>query len=394
MKEVQSSRYQQRMPNWNLISRIIGTMRSTYLWIGVASFILMALPGSLAVKRMIELAPDNSQAWIAWLIIAIVSAFSLYGNFYSSYLQGTNHVALFRRWEAVFSLCSIITSFLVLLFRGNLLALVIANQSWAVINILRNRFFCGRIKDGVFRKHNKFVFCKDVFHSIWPPAWRSGIGILMGYGIFNSTGIVFAQFGTVENVAIYLFALRLIQTINLFSQAPFYSKLPLLSKLYAEGNAINLIKNVKRGMLLSYLAYALLFGFSCILGNQLFTLIGSNIVFPDRYLWSLLGIGFFIERYGAMHIQIYSLTNKIIWHIANGITGLIFIIIAASILSVYNNMLAFPIALIASYLGFFTWYGAKHSYKLIDDTFILFEIKTSGLPLIIIVVSILMMIII
>ena len=146
-------------------------------------------------------------------------------------------------------------------------------------------------------------------------------------------------------------------------------------------------------MLLSYLTYAVIFGTSCLAGTRLFSLIGSHIVFPDSYLWCLLGIGFFIERYGAMHMQIYSLTNKILWHIANGISGIIFIIAAAGILSVYPDMLAFPMALIASYLGFFAWYSAKHSYTILADRFIPFELKTSVLPLIIVLGSILIMII-
>ena len=38
------------------------------------------------------------------------------------------------------------------------------------------------------------------------------------------------------------------------------------------------------------------------------------------------------ERVGALHIQLYSMTNHIVWHIANGVTGILLIVLAALII--------------------------------------------------------------
>jgi uncharacterized membrane protein YdcZ (DUF606 family) len=58
------------------------------------------------------------------------------------------------------------------------------------------------------------------------------------------------------------------------------------------------------------------------MGPWLLNFIGSQVEFPSRGLLLLLILGFAIERFSAMHMQLYSLTNHIIWHKINGMTGL------------------------------------------------------------------------
>jgi hypothetical protein len=101
-------------------------------------------------------------------------------------------------------------------------------------------------------------------------------------------------------------------------------------------------------------------------------MIGSKAEFPSALLWGLFGIGYFIERYGAMHIQLYTTTNHIIWHVANGITGTIYLIISFALIKIIGAY-AFPVALIIGYSVFYSWYSAKHSYKSIHSSFWNFE---------------------
>ena len=61
------------------------------------------------------------------------------------------------------------------------------------------------------------------------------------------------------------------------------------------------------------------------IADILLKLIDSNIMFVSPLLWIIMGCVFFAERYGAMHLQLYSITNHIIWHFVNSISGLIYI---------------------------------------------------------------------
>ncbi|QXE25381.1 hypothetical protein B6N60_04096 [Richelia sinica FACHB-800] len=370
-----------KQPNWKTIELICSTMRAVYLRLTGILIFLLATFGTWALVKPISVTNDLTSAWIAWVVILVVSTVSLLGNSYSSYLQGVNQIALLRRWEALTSLGSIITSVLVLLLGGRLLALVIANQIWLIINFLRNRWLCQIVEEGRFQKFSSHEFDQTVFRGVWSSAWRSGVGVFMGYGLVQLSGIFYAQVSSASEVASYLLALKLIQVITQFSQAPFYSKIPMMARLRSEGNLEKQVSVAKRGMILSYWTYIIGFIGLGILATPLLNLIGSNTAFINPLLWSLMGLSNFTHRYGAMHIQLYSTTNHIIWHIADGVSGLIYLTISLmtfKLIGIYS----FPLGALCGDLGFYCWYSAKHSYQSLGVTFWSFEQSVTLIPFI------------
>jgi O-antigen/teichoic acid export membrane protein len=207
----------------------------------------------------------------------------------------------------------------------------------------------------------------------------------MGYGLVQISGVIYAQFGTTSGVASYLLALRLMQTISQFSQAPFYSKLPLLAKLRSEGNLEQQVKVAKRGMLLAYWTYVAGFIGLGVLATPLLKLIGGNAEFVSPLLWCIMGLSMFAERYGAMHIQLYSTTNHIIWHIANGVSGIIYLVVALALFK-QIGVYAFPVGTFAGYFGFYCWYSAMHSYRAFGLNFWKFERSVMFIPLLIMLI--------
>ena len=373
--------------NWETLELICSEMRVVCSRLGILWTMFLVIFGTLALVKPVSLTQDTFSAWVAWGVILVVSTVTLRGNIYSSYLQGINQIVLLRRWEAITSLGAIVTSFLVLILGGGILGLVVAHQGWQVLNILRNRWLSSVVEDGRFKSFARKKKNKKVFDAIWPSAWRSGVGHFMSYGLIQASGVMYAQVGTASGVASYLLALRLIQTVSQFSQAPFYSKLPVLARLFAEAKKDELVTLAKRGMGLSYWCYVAGFIGLGIAGEPLLKFIGSNADFPTSLLWSLMGLAFFVERYGAMHLQLYSITNHIIWHIANGIAGFIYILVcfmSFKLVDVY----AFPLGLMAGYLGFYSWYSAIHSYRAFNLSFITFEKSTIFAPLCVIIIYI------
>jgi len=358
--------------NWKTIELICSTMRVIYSRLGFCWTMLLIPFGTMALVKPVSLVQNTQSAWIAWGVILIVSTVTIRGNIYSAYLQGINQIALLRRWEAVSSFGAIITSFSVLFAGGGLLGLVIAHQSWQVFNILRNRWLSNTVNDGWFKHLAKNEIDKTVLAAVWPSAWRSGVGHFMSYGLIQASGILYAQIGTTASIASYLLALRLIQTVSEFSQAPFYSKLPAFARLFAEGKKEALVTRAQRGMRLSLWCYVAGFIGLGLAGQPLLKLIGSNADFPNNLLWSLLGLGFFTQRYGALHIQLFSVTNQIIWHISNGISGAIYIVVSLALIRPVG-VYAFPIGLLIGYLCFHIWFPALHSYKTFGLRFIPFE---------------------
>jgi hypothetical protein len=176
--------------------------------------------------------------------------------------------------------------------------------------------------------------------------------------------------------------------VSQLSQAPFYSKLPLLARLRSEGNLEKQIQVAKRGMTLAYWTYAIGFIMLGLFATPLLKLIGSNAEFVTPLLWGIMGLSMFAERYGAMHIHLYSTTNHIIWHIATGVSGIIYLVVSLSLFS-RIDVYAFPLGTLIGYLAFFSWYSAMHSYKFFGLNFWKFEKFTMIPPLLCILIFIL-----
>src|SRR5262249_13180029 len=216
-------------------------------------------------------------------------------------------------------------------------------------------------------------------------AWRSALGISFSRGVLYASGLIYAQVAETAALGTYLLAFRFVQMISDLSQAPFYSKIPALARLRSEGRFDEQLALARRGMQVAYWTYAAGFIAVGVAATPALKLVKSNIPFADPMLWALLGIGFFVERYGAMHIQLYSTTNHIIWHVANGVTGTIYLAISFALLPSLG-VYAFPVAVIGSYLAFYSWYSAWHVYRTFQIGFLPFE-RTVVLPPAVVVVA-------
>ncbi|GAB2527009.1 polysaccharide biosynthesis protein [Spirosoma aerophilum] len=373
-------------PNWDLLGKIYANMVHIYGWLTILVIIVMGTLGSWSMLRPISFVKDSQSAWLAWGCIIIASAYKFYGSIYSNYLEGLNKIALVRRWEALTSAASITSCVIALAVNDSLLLLVFINQLWVILSVVRNYFLSRAVDDKQFEKiKTDYSFDRKIFAAIWPVAWRSGLSGFMSNGLNNLSSVLYAQIGNSASVASYLLALRIIAQIKEISMAPFYSKIPLYARLRVQGDLNQLIQKAQRGMFLSHLVFALGVIAVGITSNYLLIYINSDIKFVSNELWLLLSVAYFIHRYGAMHMQLYLTTNHVIGHIADGISGVIFVAVTLLLINTYQ-IYAIPIGMIAGYLGFYAWYSAYYSYKSIHISAFKFEYKVSLVPFMLLII--------
>jgi O-antigen/teichoic acid export membrane protein len=383
---VKNNNAETKEPNLNLLNSIVSIMKHIYVWLSVLLFVLMVTLGSWSMMKPINESQNVYMSWWAWVVVVIVSCISFYGKIYLNFLEGIYKIALVRRVETLTSLGSIVSSIAVLLIAPSLFNLVIINQFWVIIVTIRDWYLCKRVDQGFYQSVSALMpFDKVTFKKIWTPAWRSGISGLMSVGLTNLTGVVYAQLGTSSSVAAYLLAIRIINQIKEISMAPFYSKLPLIAIYRVKNDLIGLKTLVKRSMFLSHSVFiAGVIGVG-IFFNQILVILHSEVEFVSPALWLLISFAFFVHRFGAMHIQTYISTNHIISHIADSISGVLFIL-SALFLGKYIGVYAIPVGMLVGYLGFYAWYAAKHSYRSLNVTFWEFELQTSILPIVVFLV--------
>jgi O-antigen/teichoic acid export membrane protein len=366
--------------NWKLLEEVFSIMSLIYRYLSLILFFLLITVGTYLLLKPVSLVDNQKNAWIAWIIIIVTNVIRFYGTIFQNYLEGLNKIALVRKIESFMNLGSITTSIIVLLMNGDILSLIIANQIWLILNVIRNWLLARIVEQSRLKSFKSFSFDLSLFNKIWPPAWKTGISGLMSNGLTHLSGILYAQIGDPVIISSYLLALRIMTQIKEISMAPFYSKIPYLSRLRAEGRMDDLINISQKGMRLSHFIFVSGVLFIGFFSDYFIGLIQSNIDFVSPLFWFLFSLAFFVHRYGAMHMQLYLTTNHIIAHIADGVSGLIFIIVA--FLSVQSlGIYAIPLAMLCGYLGFYAWYSVVNSLRSIQMSFLKFEISASLIPL-------------
>ena len=349
---------------------IVETLRWITPRLAMATFTIFAVFGTAALQQPMAGISNSGLGWIAWFVMLCSSGISFWGIAYTATLQGMNSIAPLRRLEVAISMAQILSSIPTILLGGELFLLVLVFQFWAVVGVLSTRWL-------LRQSHPKLVSTaprlhREIFKVMWPASWRAGFGHLMGGGIIQLSGIIYSQFGTAQEVAAYLVALRAVTVISGFSQAPFYSKLPRLAELQASGARSEQRALAQRGMRIAHWVFVLGAVTAGFMVGPALAAIGSKTPFVSSGVWVLMVFAFFMERFGAMHLQWYSLTNHIVWHIANGVTGIIMILIAVFSYR-WAGQYAFPLAMLIAYAGFYCVYTVRLSYRFFGLSLFSFE---------------------
>lgn len=359
------------------VSRVFAALRWIYPRLAVGSVTFFSLVGTALLQDTISQCPDPAGMWIAWAGVLVGAYAGIVGNAFSAAMQGMNEVAMQKRLEAILGGAQAISCFAVLAFGGSILELILAYQSWTVIGAFANR-------DLIVRR---FKYLKNVrperdgelLGVLWPAAWRSGLGVLMSHGLIQASGLIYSQLVSPHELASYLLALRVVTVVSQLSQAPFYSKLPELARLYAAGELAKCVALASRCMKHAQVILVAGVVTVALLSGTLLNLIGSETSFVPLSQWALIAIAFFAERLGAMHLQLFSVTNHIIWHVANGVTGTLMIALGVSL---YPNLgvTALPTAMLIAYSIFYAPYASRASSRALGFSIWRFETGVSLLP--------------
>lgn len=364
-------------PNTDTMVAVFSTLRWLYARVAWLLAVLLVVGGTLSLVHPMAAIDHDPHAWMAWGVWMVGSVGMVWGNAFGAALQGINRIAVLRRWEIVTALLQIGTSFVVLLLGGKLFELACSATFWILMNVAITR--------RVLRTHAPELERAQpkpqplILKALLPAAWRSGVGHLMSLGLIQASGLVFSHLATAQEAAAYLLALRVMTILMGFSTTPYYSKLPAMGELYSRGKQDELFGMAQRGMLLSHTVFVA--GVIAVLVAIPFWLsqIGASVGFVPDHVWALMGVAYLIERWGGMHMQLYSLTNHIVWHIANGITGTV-MLGAAVLLFPHLGVIALPLAMLLAYSCFYTPYAVFLSQRHYRYNLLRFEQKAIALP--------------
>lgn len=364
------------------LCQIVETMRRVYLRLLLVAFLGLGLVGTYVLIKPISYLNDPIVGWVAWVVTLSGGVVSFRKGMYSAFLQGLDKIATVRRSEAICDLLGLVLAIVCLLSGAGLIGVVVSVQVGFAIAYVAIRVQAVRSETSIVWS-GKAACHPEVMNFVWPAAWRSGLGTIMSFGVFQGLGMGYAQVASPSQSASFLLALRLSRMLTVFSNVPFYVKVPSMARAYAEGRISQLIGMAGRGMFLTMwlvCAGVILVGFSAPL---LLQLVGSETVFVPGTIWWLLSCGMILERSGAMHLQLFSMTNDIVWHIANGVAGAVVVAVSLLLIKPFGAH-GLALSFLLSNLCFYAPYCMARSYARFGLRFRDIDLKSVSLPLLLV----------
>jgi O-antigen/teichoic acid export membrane protein len=324
--------------NEDSLRKVCAAMRLLNRRIAWFIVLFLSLVGTYALVHPVSKMTSGSDTWYAWVAILVGSFIRIRFSGYQTYLTGRGDVALVQRWQSLFSALSISSMILAMLITSNLTSVIIANQSWIAVAAFCYYLIAKKKSHQRIGEWERSRPDRAVLRIAWRNAWRSGVGMISSKMTQQSLGFFYAQFGSSASVASFLIGMRIIESVENFSMAPFYSRIPSLNRLKARREHDSLEKSAREGMTISHWIYIAGFLVAAVLGPMILNHTGSKVTFPPNSIWLTLGLAFFLQRYGGMHIQLYSTTNHIIWHWVSSIQGVLTIVAALTLAPHYDAL--------------------------------------------------------
>ena len=378
-------------PNWNFIFSVRKYMNRVYLVISIIFIFLITITSLKFLNTPIERLENPNAGYALLFLILVVLFFKVNNRKSVSFISGVNEVALLRRWEGIFTYLQIFSSIIILLTTSSFVLLVINNQLWIIIGVLRNIFIEKKIiAKNIFNSSNfnpNFeINKKNIKTHIFSPAIKSGIGVLSSYGISQFSAFVLIDFLSESDLIVYLISFRFISIISEFSRAPFYARIPYFNQLYKSGNKTLLLLKVKSSIDKSILLAIVCSLFILLFGDIVLELIKSSLKEINPLLWFLFSLNLVFERLGAMHFQMHSFSNKVIWHKANLIYGFIFIVISYFLID-HFGVYTVPIAMLSGNTFYYTFFGIKSTFLDYNYAFFKFNSRILYYTLVLILIN-------
>ena len=201
---------------------------------------------------------------------------------------------------------------------------------------------------------------------IWIPTWKTAIISISSTGAFNLINILVPRFFGLKIGGSYLFTVKILQIINEFSYAPFYSRLPNFISQYKQGFNLSsrnsLIKRYFISLTILIVGTSLLIFF----GNYFIELIETDTDLMGSLIISFFLIYYIFERSSGMFSQIIMFSNDIEHYKSYIFSSILFLLLFFSLFKFGLFIIPFSGAFCYLILNILLFSKTKRNLKVIN----------------------------
>lgn len=330
-------------------SKVYYLMKKIYIYLSYVYLFVLFIIAYFTLPKPISALSNPIQGWIAASIVGFSSTLTLSFGYYQNFMLGINKVALVQRITGLVMLVGLSLILGVLLFYPNFISIILVYH-FVYISVLFVIIYYAKkeIRKRSIIKHSN-SFDKELFSVVWESAWKSGITTITSSVVKNISAILVNHYFTPTVSASFLFTKRIFDIIERFTMTTFNSRLPVIAKIRGQGNLNKLIPFLRQTQWISYGVFILGYVILLIGGENILTLIDSNVTLGSFSLIILFSISKFISRWSGMTLSISNQSNHVVEHINAIITSVVYFSVIFLGIK-YIGLEVFPLALLVSML--------------------------------------------
>lgn len=277
---------------WGLMRRLYGVLGLLNSGWAALGSIMTAAIGYFSLEKVLHGTSGADDIWLAFFVFVLGQFILQHFRRYSIVLRGLNAVSRVNRWQALFSGISCLVGAVVLLAGFGIVALACVMQVIPILNVIIMRGILYRTVEPRFRQFSVWGADSQIIAWLWQPFWKGLVQSLANRGSGKVAVIVFSRYANAEVLAGVLLTLRLLETIDGLSIAPFGSHVPRFGRLLGSGEHSAFSVGVMNALRQSqWVLVLLIVGAGCAVSPTL-SLLSIDANFPSQSIYFAMACGF------------------------------------------------------------------------------------------------------
>lgn len=320
--------------DFGLLSNTICVMKRLYRYMAIGIFVLLSTAGTAYYSLLMnKYTGDVTDAWVAWGMIVIISAFNLYTFYFDALLEGKGYIRRNRQIIIVGQLLYIIVAISLIECGLGLSAIVSAQMlSILVKRALSHYVFYTPQMRLLLQQHsaeNNQDRQREIMSALTPNAIRSGLTGLGGFVINKSAMFIGGAFLSLETLAMYGLTVQCVDIIYRCSCVIYQSHVPKIAEARARKNYIELRRIFSLNVVSIVLIYALGSIAWILLGDWALGLIGSQTTFVPTGMLLVMLVASMLEVNHANAAGFIQADNRIPFFIPSILSGVATLLLMA-----------------------------------------------------------------
>jgi O-antigen/teichoic acid export membrane protein len=324
--------------NYILLAKTIKAMRWFYSRIGILTFIILSLLGTIYIYYIVEnkFNGDKIDIYVSWALFCIINTYNIYTLYYDSLLLGRGYVKQDKQIIIIsqisyllISIILVVSGFgLISLIVGRIIALVLKRQ------LSYRLFFDCDLK--IHLTEFKNLDYKEILNVIKPNAIKVGLTGVSAFLVLQSATLIGSWYISLSLIASYSITVQVINVIASLSKVYYTTNLPNIAQLRVM-NDFSRIKNIFiNNVIIMILTYIFSIVLLLVFGNRLLQEIDSKTFILIPSMICVIGLISFLEENHGVAAGFLLSKNEVPFYKAAIISGISTIVLLFVFLKYLN----------------------------------------------------------